>query len=290
MRREHRRCQPRGSADHGGLDCRRGDTAGALRPEDDMIRLISRLLDQIPGDVVLHSSFEHIWLLRRDGELSVSEQEDIWPPELIFTSRLAESPPVRTTDVTAAVGGTDRVSCRSRPVSAALPLLVDGPPDDMIGLTHTSRSIARSGCSRIVKTSATSEAEPVSAFAASAQVTGPPNFQAKTTLVPQQPTPSHGAERPAPVHERETAQYSRAARHLDTLGERKPNHRSALVHREAASVKVQVSDDEMLDKAVILRPRVPRSRDSPSAACPRRSTGGHVTCQSWLTGGMRAVG
>jgi hypothetical protein len=47
--------------------------------EDDMIRLVSSLLDRIPGDAVL-TDFDNIWLLRRGGDLSVSEQADLWPP------------------------------------------------------------------------------------------------------------------------------------------------------------------------------------------------------------------
>jgi hypothetical protein len=49
--------------------------------QDDMIRLVSGLLDRVPGDAVLHSGFEDIWLLRCGGELSLSEQADIWPPQ-----------------------------------------------------------------------------------------------------------------------------------------------------------------------------------------------------------------
>jgi hypothetical protein len=49
--------------------------------KDDMIRLVSDLLDRVPGDAVLHFQYEQIWLLRRNGELSLSEQEDIWPPQ-----------------------------------------------------------------------------------------------------------------------------------------------------------------------------------------------------------------
>lgn len=48
--------------------------------QDDMVRLVSRLLDCLPGDAVL-SGLDQIWLLRRDGVLSVSEREDIWPPQ-----------------------------------------------------------------------------------------------------------------------------------------------------------------------------------------------------------------
>lgn len=47
--------------------------------QDDMIRLVSGLLDRVPGDAVL-TGFEQIWLLRRGGDLSVSEQADFWPP------------------------------------------------------------------------------------------------------------------------------------------------------------------------------------------------------------------
>ncbi|TVT56695.1 hypothetical protein FNH05_08045 [Amycolatopsis rhizosphaerae] len=49
--------------------------------EDDMIRLVSRLLDRVPGDLLLHWDYEHIWLLRRNNDLSVSEDPDLWPPQ-----------------------------------------------------------------------------------------------------------------------------------------------------------------------------------------------------------------
>jgi len=48
--------------------------------QDDMIRLVSELLARIPGNSVLHSGYEQIWLLRRDGDLSVNERTDMWPP------------------------------------------------------------------------------------------------------------------------------------------------------------------------------------------------------------------
>ncbi len=53
---------------------------GATPQQDDMIRLVSGLLDRVPGDAVLHLDYEHIWLLRRGGDLSLSERSDIWPP------------------------------------------------------------------------------------------------------------------------------------------------------------------------------------------------------------------
>jgi hypothetical protein len=49
--------------------------------KDDMIRLVSDLLDRVPGDAVLHFQYEQIWLLRRNGELTLSERDDIWPPQ-----------------------------------------------------------------------------------------------------------------------------------------------------------------------------------------------------------------
>jgi hypothetical protein len=47
--------------------------------QDDMIKTVSRLLDQVSGDAVLHSGYEAIWLLRRGGDVSLSEQADLWP-------------------------------------------------------------------------------------------------------------------------------------------------------------------------------------------------------------------
>jgi hypothetical protein len=48
--------------------------------QDDMIRLVLRLLDQVGGDLVLHRDFEDIWLLRRNDELTLSEDDDLWRP------------------------------------------------------------------------------------------------------------------------------------------------------------------------------------------------------------------
>ncbi|MFJ3706825.1 SitI3 family protein [Streptomyces sp. NPDC090053] len=48
--------------------------------QDDMIRMVSPLLERVTGDAVLHRDFETIWLLRRSGDLSLNEREDIWPP------------------------------------------------------------------------------------------------------------------------------------------------------------------------------------------------------------------
>lgn len=47
--------------------------------DDDMVRLVSGLLERVPGDAVLHFQFESIWLLRRGTDLSLSEDDDLWP-------------------------------------------------------------------------------------------------------------------------------------------------------------------------------------------------------------------
>ena len=59
---------------------RLGKDSEAGHQQDDMIRLVSGLLDRVPGDAVLHLDYEHIWLLRRGGDLSLSDRSDIWPP------------------------------------------------------------------------------------------------------------------------------------------------------------------------------------------------------------------
>jgi hypothetical protein len=48
--------------------------------QDDMIRLVSGLLGRVPGDAVLHFEYEYIWLVRRGGELTLNERDDLWPP------------------------------------------------------------------------------------------------------------------------------------------------------------------------------------------------------------------
>jgi hypothetical protein len=46
--------------------------------QDDMVRIASRLLDRAFGDAMLHNGYETIWLLRSSGDLTVSEQADLW--------------------------------------------------------------------------------------------------------------------------------------------------------------------------------------------------------------------
>jgi hypothetical protein len=53
--------------------------------EDDMIRIVSTLLDRVSGDAVLHTDHEVVWLLRRDGELYLDDRDDLWPPARLST-------------------------------------------------------------------------------------------------------------------------------------------------------------------------------------------------------------
>lgn len=49
--------------------------------QDDMVRLVASLLTRMSGDAVLHFQYEVVWLLRKDGELSLSERDDLWRPQ-----------------------------------------------------------------------------------------------------------------------------------------------------------------------------------------------------------------
>ncbi|GAA1407209.1 hypothetical protein GCM10009639_55680 [Kitasatospora putterlickiae] len=56
-------------------------TTDLSEQEDDVVRLVSGLLDRVPGDAVLQFHYEIIWLLRRDGGLSLNERDDLWTAE-----------------------------------------------------------------------------------------------------------------------------------------------------------------------------------------------------------------
>ena len=51
------------------------------RQADEIIRMVSELLAKIPGDAVLQYLFETIWLMRRRNDLSLNEDDDLWPAE-----------------------------------------------------------------------------------------------------------------------------------------------------------------------------------------------------------------
>jgi hypothetical protein len=47
----------------------------------DLLLATSGLLDRVPGDAVLHFEYDVVWLLRRDGQLYLNEDDDLWRPE-----------------------------------------------------------------------------------------------------------------------------------------------------------------------------------------------------------------
>jgi hypothetical protein len=59
---------------------RLGKGSPLLDQQDDMIRLVDGLLRRVRGDAVLHFQSEQIWLLRRGGELSLSDDDAVWRP------------------------------------------------------------------------------------------------------------------------------------------------------------------------------------------------------------------
>ncbi|MDX3190277.1 SitI3 family protein [Streptomyces sp. MN03-5084-2B] len=54
--------------------------------QDDLVRVATGLLDRVIGDTVL-SGMETIWLMRRHGELTLNERDDIWPERRLATLR-----------------------------------------------------------------------------------------------------------------------------------------------------------------------------------------------------------
>lgn len=59
---------------------RLGKEYAAHLQQDNMIRMVSELLSELAGDAVLHLHFERIWLLRRGGELTLSDDDAVWTP------------------------------------------------------------------------------------------------------------------------------------------------------------------------------------------------------------------
>lgn len=46
----------------------------------DMVRIVAGLLGTIPNDAVLHYEIGTVWLVRRGGVLTLSDQDDLWTP------------------------------------------------------------------------------------------------------------------------------------------------------------------------------------------------------------------
>ncbi|MCF3961070.1 SitI3 family protein [Streptomyces fuscigenes] len=47
--------------------------------QDDMVVAVDALLGAVPGDALLEYQSETIWLLRRGGDLALSEDDELWP-------------------------------------------------------------------------------------------------------------------------------------------------------------------------------------------------------------------
>ncbi|MFI1097329.1 SitI3 family protein [Streptomyces sp. NPDC020917] len=55
--------------------------------EDDIVHLVAALLERVPGDAALEFHDEIIWLLRRGGDVSLNERDDLWPPRRLAVMR-----------------------------------------------------------------------------------------------------------------------------------------------------------------------------------------------------------
>lgn len=53
------------------------------KQRQDMVRLVSAVLREIEGDVVLTFAGEIVWLLRKDGQLTISDRDDFWTPDIL---------------------------------------------------------------------------------------------------------------------------------------------------------------------------------------------------------------
>jgi len=54
-----------------------------LAQREDMTRLVVALLRSVPTDAVLTFESEIVWLLRRNGQLTISERGDFWTPDMV---------------------------------------------------------------------------------------------------------------------------------------------------------------------------------------------------------------
>jgi hypothetical protein len=57
-------------------------SADVEKQRHDMVRLVSVLLTEICGDAVLAFAGEVVYLLRKGGQLTISDRDDRWPPHL----------------------------------------------------------------------------------------------------------------------------------------------------------------------------------------------------------------
>jgi len=59
---------------------RMGKETSISLQQDKMIRLVTALLALDESDAILHREYEDIWLLRKNGELTLSNSSDSWTP------------------------------------------------------------------------------------------------------------------------------------------------------------------------------------------------------------------
>lgn len=70
------------------VDLQQDGGRDAMAQLDEMLTVVFGLLERVPGDAVLHYEESEVWLVRRDGELILTDNDRIWIPE-----RLARVPP-----------------------------------------------------------------------------------------------------------------------------------------------------------------------------------------------------
>jgi hypothetical protein len=51
------------------------------RQFDELLQMVFGLFEVVRGDAVLHYEYEEVWLVRRDGQLVLNDDDVMWPPE-----------------------------------------------------------------------------------------------------------------------------------------------------------------------------------------------------------------
>lgn len=50
----------------------------AAPQQDDVVRIVAGLLEHHDGDAILHFQYDVVWLLRRNGKITVCDRDTIW--------------------------------------------------------------------------------------------------------------------------------------------------------------------------------------------------------------------
>lgn len=82
------------------------DATQAFAPQvGDLLVLTTGLLERLAGDAVLHFEYDVVWLLRQDGRLYLSDNDELWRPERLGLVRQPyQRAPLAFSDVTHARG------------------------------------------------------------------------------------------------------------------------------------------------------------------------------------------